>query len=290
MKTRLGNSLNQANSALFSIPAFKSIFKSGTSSVFTERLRRYRSLNGSGPKIKAKALLGRAYAHLCENYRSEYLYKNKLVNELMSNQTSTTKSSLLNEFKIGCSIADLVIVNKTNTIYEIKTELDSPEKLKKQILDYKRVSSRIYVVTHHTLINKYDNVLCDDSIGLYYLSAQNTLEEKRPAFDDHSELSCLSMLETLRKPEYSSIIERQFGGLPQVSNIKFYSACQDILRDVDPKLFHTLVLEELRMRKVEEAELIESIATPESLRHICLAYNPSKGEMKNLHDFLELAI
>jgi len=65
-----------------------------------------------------------AFAELRKNYRCEYVYKNTLINNLISNY-GTKNSIIINEFRVGNSVADMVLFNGTSKAFEIKTELDS---------------------------------------------------------------------------------------------------------------------------------------------------------------------
>lgn len=43
---------------------------------------------------------------------------------------------MIPEFNVGASKADLAVFNGTSTVYEIKSEIDSTERLKSQMGDY----------------------------------------------------------------------------------------------------------------------------------------------------------
>lgn len=74
---------------------------------------------------------------------------------------------LLNEFRIGASIADTVLINGTNKVFEIKTELDTPERLTTQLQDYYKGFSEVYVFTHYSLAAKYVQLLPAHIVGLH---------------------------------------------------------------------------------------------------------------------------
>jgi hypothetical protein len=195
---------------------------------------------------------------------------------------------MLNEFKVGNSIADIVIINGTSTVYEIKTELDSPDKLQKQIEDYKKAFAKIYLVTHHSLAHKYLSLLDGSTVGLISLSGRFNLTELKEATTDYSCLCNDTMLKTLRKEEYSFIIKKYTGSIPTVSNIKFFSECLKIASTIPSENLHTMILQQLRKRIPTEANFLESVDLPKELKHICLCINPNKKEYGNLFSFLNL--
>lgn len=99
-------------------------------------------------------LLQFVYKELLINYKSEYLYKNALLNKLLLGKYSVNTTTVINEFKIGSSIADFVLLNGDANIFEIKTEFDSLEKLNKQLADYVKFASRVYIVSSSKFINR----------------------------------------------------------------------------------------------------------------------------------------
>lgn len=290
MKKNINSDFNRAISAVFSVPTFKGIFKSGYSEYFVEKINKYRRLIGISKDTKIKNVVNKTYNHLTLNYRNEYIYKSIIANKLFLELHDLQNATLINELRVSRSIADVVIINGTNTVYEIKTELDSPNKLKKQIGDYKKVSPKIYLVTHHTLVNKYADLIHGDSVGLISLSEENNFTVVHKAATNLNFLNNTVMMEGLRKEEYSSIIQNHFGSLPQVSNIKFYKECQNLIQQIDPEKFHGMMLEKLRKREIEEKHLVQSNNIPFELKHICLCSNPNKLEYQNLFNFLNLTI
>ena len=72
------------------------------------------------------------YRVLVSNYRCEYVYKNEIIKELLS-KYGTKSTAVFNEFKVGNSIADIAFFNGESKAFEIKTDLDTPKRLKKQI-------------------------------------------------------------------------------------------------------------------------------------------------------------
>ena len=74
-----------------------------------------------------KSLLDDLYQLLLAHYRCEYVYKNSVATSLFLNGHNPKDAYLTSEFRSAQSRADVVILNGTSTIYEIKTEYDSLE-------------------------------------------------------------------------------------------------------------------------------------------------------------------
>lgn len=280
------NDFNRSLSRIFTNPVFKSITQSGSSDYLLEKLKKYDNLLSVEPGMQVKNIIVNAYGYLSKNYRNEYLYKNTILNNILLGRHSVRTATMLNEVKIGNSIADIVIINGTSTVYEIKTELDSPDKLHKQIQDYKKAFTKINIVTHHSLSQKYLSLLEGTSIGLLSLSGRFNLTELKNAEKDISCLCNDTMMRMLRKDEYSHIISNLNGRLPEVSNIKFFSECLKIVSSVNPENLHKMVFQQLKRRIPQEAQTLESADLPKELKHICLCLNPTQKEYNNLFTFL----
>lgn len=54
--------------------------------------------------------------------RDEYIYRAAISQKILMGTHSLRTASMLNEFRAGSSKADLVILNGTATVYEIKSE------------------------------------------------------------------------------------------------------------------------------------------------------------------------
>ena len=57
--------------------------------------------------------------------RDEYVYRAAVTHKILMGTHSLKTASMLTEFRTGSSKADLVILNGTATVYEIKSERDS---------------------------------------------------------------------------------------------------------------------------------------------------------------------
>lgn len=127
-----------------------------------------------------------------------------LLNEYVLKYYSLDDSILLNEFLVVRSIADTVLVNGTNKVFEIKTELDSTERSESQLSDYYRVFTEVYLFTHISLLDKYLRILLP-YVGLLIYTAEGEVFEYRTAVKHIASLDASYIVSSLRKPEYSLI-------------------------------------------------------------------------------------
>lgn len=224
------------------------------------------------------------YEALTANYRNEYIYKNSIVNKILLGKYSLNTTTAINEFRVGKSIADLVLLNGTSKVFEIKTELDNAERVINQLRDYKKVFKEIYLVTHNSLISKYKKIVSND-IGLIALTDNNALQTIREA-KENTGIENRSIIKCLRKTEFSSIIKKYFGELPNVSDFEFFSACSDLFEQIPSNELHDLMMVELKKRNVKEKQALASENTPMELKHICLCLDFNKNEYIRLNKIL----
>jgi hypothetical protein len=191
-----------------------------------------------------------------------------------------------NELKVGSSKADLVMLNGSVRIYEIKTELDGLDKLEKQINDYKKFAHEVHIVTDE----KYAKKLYDDykntSIGIIALNNKNKLETVKEANINESCFDFDTIFKILRKQEYLDLVAVNFGSIPGVPNTKIFRACYELLATMDIVDFQKQALNKLKERKLLNPDLLKSSHTPRELKQICNSMDFNKQEYQRLYNFL----
>ncbi len=226
------------------------------------------------------------YKQLQLNYKSEYLYKNALINKMLLGKYSINTTTAINEFKIGKSIADLVLLNGEAKIFEIKTEFDSLEKLDKQISDYIKFANKVYVVTNSKFVDKLLSDYKNTTIGVIELTNNNTLREVIPAKENSSFFNHATIFKTLRKQEYIEILENYFGFVPDVPNTRIFKESLKLIETIDINEFQKLAYKKLKERKLKCPNEFLSNKTPHELKHICYSLDMSYKDYTSLHQFL----
>lgn len=237
-----------------------------------------------------KKIFSFLYTELKDKYRNEYLYKNALLNELLLKKYSLKTTTVLNEFTIGSSIADFILLNGEARIYEIKTDLDSLDKLDKQLSDYIQFANKVYVVTSYKhvdkLLTKYEN----STVGIIELTDKNTFKEHKPANNNSQYFNYTTIFKTLRKDEYLDIIKTEFGFIPEVPNTLIFRECLEMIKTLDVLYFQTLVFNKLKERKIKCPELLVDEKTPYELKHICYTLNLNEDEYADFYNFLNTKV
>lgn len=224
---------------------------------------------------------------LLENlYRCEYIYKNSIANSLLLERHSLVESTLLSELTIEDCRADLIIINGEATAYEIKTELDSLVRLPKQIENYLRMFSRVYVVASDTHLPKLEGFV-PEYIGIISLGEDSSLTTVRRATDNYEFINPGTIFDALRRAEYCNIIKEEFGFVPDVPNTRIYSECRDLFCQLKPSTAYKRMISALRTRNSSSffRSLVHSM--PYSLRMACFQSSLTKRQWRKLQKSLD---
>lgn len=248
---------------MFSTSQFQKLVEEGDFSFLLSKYLKYRN-NINKPILTIGDFYRYIYKSLVSNYRNEYIYKNTIINKILLGKHSLNTTTILNEFKIGKSIADVVLLNGTSKVFEIKTELDSLYRIESQIADYWKAFKNIYIVTHISLVEKFSKEI-DERVGIIALTENNTLRTMRESIANMDNLDASVMIKCLRKEEYTHIIKDYFGEIPQATPVRYFSTCSELFRRIPTDKLHDMMLVELKKRTIKEKEKFksDSIAPPE---------------------------
>ena len=220
------------------------------------------------------------YKTLTSSYRCEYVYKNEIINQLLLKKYGTKNTIAFNEFKVGDSIVDIAMMNGESKAFEIKTKLDTPRRLKKQMSDYRKIFNKCYVVVDVSECEFYANHL-DEATGIVALSYKRgniRLDEYRPAKRIEG-IDSDVMMKCLRTCEYENIVREYFGELPDVPTYNLFEACKGQISQIDSAILNCLFLQEIKKRKSPTGYLKDS---PKILRQIILSLNLTPKNQETL--------
>jgi len=228
-------------------------------------------------------LFEKSYQQLLKNYRNEYVFKNAIAQKILIGRHSIKSSSLFTELRVETSKADIAIFNGTSHIYEIKTDLDTFERLEKQIENYKKVFEYVNIVSVEAKVDTIKS-LVDDDIGIIVLTDRYTLKPIRKAKSRLKKLNKEALFNMLRKEEYLEVIKNNFGYIPDVSNTKIFSASKELFTTLSIEQAHKEVLKTLKSRK-NHKNLVENIKKfPKSLK---IAIIEANLNIQQQQEFLE---
>lgn len=234
---------------------------------------------------KNKEIIEDIYKYLNKNYRNEYFYKNLMFNKLLLGKHSVNTTTALTEIPINKSKADFILINGKAVVYEIKTGLDSFERLDSQIEDYFKAFVNVYVVTCNEHYEKLINVLDNENVGVYILTKRNTLSKKRESKDDYSKLTHKAMFDILRKNEFENIILNYYGELPSTTQFKYYDECFKLFCNIEKRVAYKYMFSELKKRiNIDNQEFNKKI--PYELKFLAYFSNLKQKEYMKLNEFL----
>jgi hypothetical protein len=221
------------------------------------------------------------YDFLLGNYRCEYVYKNAIAHRLVFERHSIETATLLTEFRVDARKADVVVLNGTSSVYEIKTHLDNLDRLPGQIAAYRRVFDRICVATDELQADKVAAAVEED-IGVVVLTSDLDLEERRPPQANVRNVDPECIFRSLRQAEYKKIIHGVLGAPTDFPSGVVWQECQKLFMEIPPTIAHEKMVEALhaRGRVPGLRSFLDSL--PRSLQHAGLTTKLTRREKSAL--------
>lgn len=226
------------------------------------------------------------YCILKKKYRNEYFYKNTVLNKLLLGKHSLNTTVALSELSIAKSKADFLLINGKAVVYEIKSDIDSLERVSSQIEDYFKAFKLVYIVTNQINIEKLQDLINNDYVGLIELTKRNQLSTKRIAKPYNEMLEYENMFKVLRKTEYENIIIRNFNKLPEVPQVKHFKECFNLIQLMDKEAFYREMIIELKKRNITHSVVYKEFV-PYELRYLLYFEDYNLESYKKMKDFLE---
>lgn len=242
----IGNSELSALTRLFSSAVFQELAKKGRSSLFRRLLDQTRVAGRCAEHATVGDAFDAAFSILkVAGLRDEYVYKAALTHKILMGKHSLRTAAMLNEFRAGSCKADLVILNGTSTVYEIKSERDSLARLINQVENYKRVFASVNVVVGERHVESVQLVLPED-VGILCLSRRYRIATVRDAVDCPERICPVTVFESLRSIEAGAILKALGIAVPAVPNTQRHAAMRALFADIDPVVLHRELVRTLK--------------------------------------------
>ena len=270
-------------SSAFSRSAFIDVLNYNDYSHFNWLVSRYELLKCT----TYSDLLKKSYSVISKYYRCEYVYKNELI-KLLLKKYGTRNSVYFSEFRVGNSIADMVMFNGESKAFEIKTEYDTPRRLDKQMDDYKRFFDKCYIIIPEDKIDEYRDIV-ESTTGIIAMSQNNgriILKEIRHA-EQNERFESEALMSCLRTEEYKNIVLSLGESLEGVAGYDMYTYCHQVISKADPNKLRELFLREVKKRKNNTALLRKY---PMSIRQMMLSLNLPEDKATKLLEQLNINI
>ncbi len=274
---------------LFSPVVLDSLAVAGHSSYLSEVCVNSGLLEQIDLSMTLSQFFDRIYSMLFKNYRNEYIYKNVIANKILLGKHSLITSHMFTEFRVGKCKADVVILNGTSTVYEIKSEFDSFVRLENQIQTYFQVFDHINVITTASQAVKLKSIL-PDAAGILVLTDRNTISTIRESKSNKENTNLGILFNSFRKNEYLKIIKEYYGILPDVPNTSIHRECKRLFCDIPLPAAHGLAIRTLKNRNKSRL-LKDSISIiPTSLSAYALSISSETSKIQAFMPKLSLNI
>lgn len=279
--------LEREASRLFSTAVFRPL-ASGKSSeradATAHRLRVELSLDSDTTNHDVVAA---AYNLMRRSYRSEYFYRNLIASKIFVGRHRAANSVLLNEFHVGDSVADCVLVNGRGAVYEIKTEFDSPEKLSSQLDNYYRAFPYVNVVAHADDVEKYQRILEDTPVGLIAVGPRDRLSTMKPAEPKMDAFDIRTMFNMLRMNEVVTLLEQWFESVPDVPNGLRYEKLLSLAEQIPATEFQWSMQQVLKARQLRNSRWMMLSSALMPLRALVVQLDPDARQQEYLVTWLK---
>lgn len=204
------------------------------------------------------------------SYRHEYVYKAAIVHKILLGQHSLRTAVMLPEFRVGDRKADVVILNGTSTVYEIKSERDNLNRLQSQVEAYRQVFARVNVIAGQNHIEDVlANVAAD--VGILLLTDRFQISTIREAVDSPERVVPEIVFDSIRLSESRRILESLGVSCPTVANTQAHPALRARFIRLGAREVHDGMVQVLRSTRnmLPLAELVEAL--PQSLHAAALS-------------------
>jgi hypothetical protein len=236
--TSLASDQLAAISRLFSSTVIREMARKGKSPIFARLASQARLVHSLSPDDRVYDLFDSAFALLKrKGYRDEYIYRAALTHNILFGKHSLKTASILNEFRVGDCKADLVILNGTATVYEIKSERDSLSRLQRQIAAYRTVFAKVYVIAADEHVDAVVAAV-PPSIGVLRLDHRQYIATIREAEDHTASTSPAAIFDAIRTTEARMILESHGMKTLTVPNTLLSATLRQLFVELDPLAAH----------------------------------------------------
>ncbi|MFN4298034.1 MAG: sce7726 family protein [Brevundimonas sp.] len=270
-----------ATSRLFSSAVVRDLATKGRSALFA-RLVREAELNTRGAVGNVADVFEAAFAVLRMGAsRDEYVYKAALTHKVLLGKHSLRTACMLNEFRAGNCKADMVILNGTATVYEIKSERDSLSRLERQLEAYRNVFPSVFVIAGENHVRSVLQMVGDDD-GVLQLSRRHQISTIKPATDRPDRIDPVSVFESLRTDEARALLAGIGIRVPDVPNTRLHGALREKFEGLPPRLVHVGMVQVLKRKRDLRplSDLIDQL--PPSLQPAALSVPLRKADHNRL--------
>jgi hypothetical protein len=273
-----------AMSRLFSSSVFREMATKGRSPLFSRLMRLTEVNEKCGVEPTVGDAFDAAFSILkAMGRRDEYIYRAALTRRVLMGKHSLKTACMLTEFRAGACKADLVILNGTATVYEIKSERDSLVRLSNQVENYQKVFAKTYVIASEDHVDSVLKIVPRD-IGVLKLSMRYQISTVREADDRPDRICPTTVCESLRHAEACEILASLGIEIPDVPNTQRHEAMRACFERLNPIDVHMAMVATLK-RSRNLAPLTDFVGRlPQSLHAAALSIDVRRADQDRIID------
>lgn len=250
--------------------------------VQAEAVRRLADCGFAPPGLSIRQLVWRCDRWLQHHYRNEHVYRTSVLQSLLREK----HRRVIPEFRVNLSQADFLVVGSDLHIVEIKSELDTLDRLEQQVADYRLVAARISVVGSPRLASR----LLEDAkwagVGVATLGEDGDVRSRREARPDRSQLSSTAIMRSMRRSEYVDALRLLGFDVPPLPNTRVFTHSLQLAASVPASAFHDAAAAQLAMRR-PRAGMGAISRVPRPLRAIVLRIDPGRSQLQRFYSWLD---
>jgi hypothetical protein len=214
------------------------------------------------------------FSRLLHEYRHEYIYKNAVAEKILLGRHNLNTAFMLTEFRADDCKADVVVLNGTSHVYEIKSEMDSFDRLDRQIAAYQKIFDQITVITSARLFKAVEERIPLE-VGIMVLADAGYQFRKNPyrmPISNRKFVHPLIIFNSLQRSEYLKIIKQIFGvSLTHIPNTQVYTEAKRYFEQLSPEKAHDEMVEALKNRRHTRRVADFIVDVPHSLKAASLS-------------------
>ncbi len=279
-----------ALSRLFSSAVLHELARKGRSALFSRLLQQSGILAAAVPGTKVSDAFDIAFDVLKRvGFRDEYVYRSAISHKILMGTHSLRTASMLSEFRAGSARADLVILNGTATVYEIKSERDSLARLATQVSEYQKVFATVNIIASEEHI---EGVLSSvpEEVGILCLSRRYRITTERQALQSFHAICPTTVLSSLRLTEAVAIAKALGFEVPSVPNTRLFRALHDVFQTISSEPLHREMVRVLKNTRtlMPLNDLIDRL--PDSLHAAALSIPIRRADHGRLVDAMAIPL
>jgi hypothetical protein len=258
----------------FSSSVLRELAQTGHSAIASRLSRQHDLFAQFGTGISVGEFYDAVFKRLTREYRHEYIYKNAIAEKILLGRHNLNTAFMLTEFRVDDCKADAVVLNGTSHVYEIKSEMDSFERLDRQLAAYHKMFDFITVITTERLYKSVSDRVPAE-VGIMVLADGGYQFRKKPfreAVSNKGNVDPVIIFNSLQRREYLKVIKEVFGvALTHLPNTQIYSKAKKYFERLAPETAHDAMVEALKYRRDTRRVADFVLDVPSSLKAASLS-------------------